>query len=1225
MRSKLFLILIFTLLAALPAHQPLRAAVDETPQTVVNSDAYSFTTADPGLYWQTQPRCVSETPAIEEVRILRAKVTGLEPRTVFVRQTELPAGSCTPSSPGQVQAATGKEITTPTQTGYRILSNIIADATHIYWMDASGLVRLPTTANPGDTPEAVLPNLANTTYNELAMDTDRIFGYSDGHLWQVNKANPNGGLAIGYTGPESASQLRYDGEFLYMIWGPNRHLRRYTVEGAVHKIAENVKTYLAMGAQLRFSGVAIKTYKFVYYVPNSATEIIRYDNVNGEYLPVYNNVNRLPPGFNGALTALAPGNRLTLNSLNSIFFFERRTERCGGFVCPAVDYLFRLGSGGGEPGAVYFTNQQGGSLQSSGDFLLWNELPPLTPVAGPIKRLTKDASTLPSINLRVTGMNITQGVQLPDNSIRLIQHRPTFVRLFVKSDGVSVANVSARLTAIWDGAVRETIAPTRRELMVQQYPNKDNLDHGFLFELPAHWTLHNDLRLRGQLNPFGFPLEPTFDDNGAEYGPFHFDPAPDFRMLILRTGYTWDNKDGNPNNDFHRANDLDQIESWLWRAYPLGLRPGSETISFLDYTDDGLGARTRDFNNFDQCQYLFNDKNKNKVVDAGETDDRNLCASYYLHERLLALRNELKLPKDHYIYASVVGLARGSASGNGPVANGPDLSAGAFATAGFYAGHEIGHLLGRGHPKDMSGPYPGCGHSADDPNFPYFFNWIGGYIPDRQVTGFDSRLWVPGAVPRRLMRLFDVREVMGYCNTPDQWLSDYTYNGIYDRLRAQPGPQLAVNAASRLDGDWLTIAGALWPESEQGAITSVRRVASVLGEGVTNEGDYTLQQLSADGGVLASQSFTPTLVSDSEGAQSFYLTMAFAAGATSVQIIHQETGTVIASQSLSPSPPQISLPAIAANTQATADIITLTWEASDPDGDSLIFDVLYSVDGGITFLPLQTGLTATQVAVDSANLPGGDLIFQVVAYDGVNTTAVNSIPFTVAAKPPSPRILQPAEGAQFQYGQPVNLSGYARDLQDGSLSDENTLVWSNQNGVLGVGPQLSISDLPVGQNLITLQATNSLGQSGVYTVTILVGDELAPPPPTLAVDVMSLGWQVAVDTTTVQTATVGISNSGGDGILTWTVTSDVAWLTVDPVTGAVPASFTAFADPAGMAANSNHSGTLTITSTDALGRNQSKIIPVTMQIGAGSIWSPPPLPDNPTGANSQVFLPVVHR
>ena len=49
-------------------------------------------------------------------------------------------------------------------------------------------------------------------------------------------------------------------------------------------------------------------------------------------------------------------------------------------------------------------------------------------------------------NLRITGMEVTQGIQDLANSVLLVSGRRTFVRVYVKSDGPAVPGVTATLS-----------------------------------------------------------------------------------------------------------------------------------------------------------------------------------------------------------------------------------------------------------------------------------------------------------------------------------------------------------------------------------------------------------------------------------------------------------------------------------------------------------------------------------------------------------------------------------------------------------------------------------------------------------------------------------------------------------------------------------------------------------------------------------------------------------
>ena len=125
--------------------------------------------------------------------------------------------------------------------------------------------------------------------------------------------------------------------------------------------------------------------------------------------------------------------------------------------------------------------------------------------------------------------------------------------------------------------------------------------------------------------------------------------------------------------------------------------------------------------------------------------------------------------------------------------------------------------------------------------------------------------------------------------------------------------------------------------------------------------------------------------------------------------------------------------------------------------------------------------TAHQSTVEKA-------LFKVIASDGVNTGQDQSDgTFQVARKAPVAFIIAPNEGAHFVPEQQVMLVGEGYDPEDGNLPDAGLSWSSDRQGDLGTGRQLSVTGLQLGWHVITLQATDSDGQSGAATVSVYVG------------------------------------------------------------------------------------------------------------------------------------------
>jgi hypothetical protein len=1176
--------------APAPAPHPLATGditIQDTPTALVGSGVTSYALAAPKVFWHTDtvvcPPGLASQPA------------GPSPYTETISRI------ATYGSPVRQLFAEGRNC------GIRLVnSNIAADADYVYFLTSTGLQRLSTNANPGDPPQMV--NALVAGYGELADGGDRTYyivrSGNNSYIGYVLKSN-NQRVQLTALG-SAAYNLSTDGEFIYYLVSGNLNRLKPGVDSGV-PIVTAVSGYFAEGQRLS----CLLNPPVCFYSKNVYVG-------KGNRVYIYNNNNNTL-GASPIYTSADPTAAVTgmVTDSSKLFLIEQRS--CGTFCSTYV--LIRTPRSGGQVDVLRSTSASMTHLTTNGDFLFWQDgsCCVISQTEGSIQRLPKDATALPQINMRVTGIEVTQGIQNLSNSVPLIKNRRTFVRLYVRSDGASVAGVSAQLSApaLGFGAWVMPVNPVGTTITVRNSPSRNDINQSFLFELPWNWTNRSSLTLQAELNLYKVPLEPNYADNSTSIS-LTFNNSPSLSVQFFRLNYTIGGTTYRP----RITDDVLKTYSWILRAYPIGGTVGQNFKPTL-WDVDGSTQLGRWVNR------ASSDCTASKIGDS----DLDLCASYYTNGWLKYYRDHGWVPDTNSFYYGMIS----DASNNFPrgqalytkTSVGPAGTPGQFFSLGqgwdtdgsyadWYAGHEIGHSLGRAHPSSGNS----CGHSASDPSYPYPNAQIG--PNDGSMEGFDrgdpsfgiAKAVLPGTV---------WHDMMSYCS--NQWISDYTYNGIYSYMIAHPSaaPTLASteqSIAPAVSGDFLAVAGVINTAANTAGFSLVRRLTSAANQPPLTPGGYIIRLLNAQNGTLVDYPFTPQQSAESQ-LLGFDQVVNFVAGTRKVQIVKQNGGQVLASQPISANPPTIGNVALQGAPSPVSGVVTLGWSASDADGDPLTFDIFYSRNNGATFQPVKMGATGASTPIDTAQLGGsGTAILRVVASDGVHSAEASSAPFVMASKPPQPYILTPGDATHIHYGQLVNFSGMAFDAQDGTVG-AGGLIWKNAQGtIIGGGPLLSLTDLLVGTNHIALIATNSAGLSANTSITVIVDDDLSLPGPTLTAGPGQVSWHVAAGATQAQTAQISIGNAGSM-TLNWTASSDQPWLTLNAASGSVgdgdPSTLMLTANPAGMASGTTHSATLTLTKP-AAGGDPAQTILIPVSLSVGDVWNNV----EPVGGN-KVYLPLVVR
>ncbi len=855
--------------------------------------------------------------------------------------------------------------------------------------------------------------------------------------------------------------------------------------------------------------------------------------------------------------------------------------------------------------------------------------PSSTPTASstPSPTITPTATKVPTpntLNYTAYAIEVTQGIQDLSNTVPLIRGKTAWVRAYVRrTGGASSPLVSAQLWHIVNNQrVGSPVYPSNPggKLAPPTSPNRNQLGDAFYFPVPSSWLNASTLQVEVTVNPgkvsggcgilcFFFwwreADETNYTDNTVRSPLLTMQNVPVMRLHLYNVVYS-------RNNKWYKATSaqMDEIEGWLRRAYPISglIVQRSETTMpessiYTSGTDDK--------------------GNPTYFLDAGK-----------VNQRLNLVRNIFKAYdptfREQDRYYGVATNASGDfmrGLGGGYISSGPTGPKGGSWTweqdsanyGDWYAGHEIGHTWGRGHPVPagyVSETNKGCGHSRSDPNYPYpnaviggynQFLWLGGNLwitfPPNRYYGFDVGLHRP------VIRGPDWTDVMSYC--ANEWTSDYTYNGI--RAQMQSEGFVVASQVMAPAGDFLLIQGEIAPDGNSATLGEILTLPAAS-QPLPDPGAYSLEMRDSGGAILASHSFTPTVYADegtpSDGIGFVNLVIPAVGGTQSIELRRGET--LLAVRTVSAHPPTATLLSPNGGESVGPAGVTVSWQMMDEDNDPLSAAILFSPDNGTSWQALQTGITGTtSVEVPYSLLSGTEQgLMRVLVSDGVRTAMDDSdAVFSVQRNAPEVAFLSPLPDSSFVVSQTVALAASAYDREDGQLANAGFTWTSDLDGPLGTGANLSLDTLSAGQHTVSVTATDSDGTGTTVTRTVAIGQDVTAAPNLLAVAPQTVQLVAFVGTTAPVTGTLAIrdanASTGVTPPLSWTASNDAAWLSLSLSSGTAPSDMTVSADPSGFATGI-YTGTVTINAGTA-----SRSALVSLEVVAA-------LPN-------QIFVPVVVR
>jgi hypothetical protein len=340
------------------------------------------------------------------------------------------------------------------------------------------------------------------------------------------------------------------------------------------------------------------------------------------------------------------------------------------------------------------------------------------------------------LNLTIGGMYVTQTVQTLGRTVPLVPNKSGLLRVFVTANQTNSATPAVRARIYNGGTLVTTINIPAPGSSVPQTVVESSIGSSWNAVIPAA-QLQPGYTLLVDVDPTNTVAEGSESDNQypASGTPvsLNVQPVSTFQIRMVPVAQSANGQTGNVT-----TGNANSFLSWLKRLYPIttvdvDVRSTFTTSAPALVADDANGAWVQ----------ILSELNALRTTDASS----------------------------RYYYGVVHTTYTSGIAGLGYVPGRAAMGWDYLPSGDEVLAHEVGHNFGRWH-----APCGGAGGA--DPAFPYAGGSIGVYGYDLTTLSLKT--------PAN-------NDIMGYCNS--DWISDYTYNAVFNYRQLNPFVAAAGNQA----------------------------------------------------------------------------------------------------------------------------------------------------------------------------------------------------------------------------------------------------------------------------------------------------------------------------------------------------------------------------------------------------------------------------------------------
>lgn len=666
-------------------------------------------------------------------------------------------------------------------------------------------------------------------------------------------------------------------------------------------------------------------------------------------------------------------------------------------------------------------------------------------------------------------LEVTQVIQNLDNAIPLYSEKTTHIRAFIQHSAPARIG-DAKLHVTRNGREIEG-SPLSSRYSLSTPPDafkvRDQLESSLLFKLPAADATGT---LEFSLNATNVVYQKTRGPSTDLKVKVTFEPVK--KLQVKFVDIAWEGMSSN--NVMSISDTLDEVAK-LYSQFPINASSFAYSTGQLTVNN---GAQT----------------NLNEML--------LQLTTFRAHDRCAESCGRI-------YYGVVKNLnVGGLAYAGGVVGTGARLVDDPEGFARHNAGHEIAHSLGLHHAVHTDSGDKKMGHCeesapADAPDYPYSAE-IDGHQVDAlgpMDSGVAALVYGMDNLLQKVNSPYKIFELMSYCGNKVnryEWVSQYSYGRIATALQERFGSvsaraaALNLAAAAEPPADFLLVRGLIDPVTGGVQWRPFSQLVRASSPEMPPAGAWELRLLNGQGALLHSVTFQPEwpvtepLSPVARGA--FVIPVPANPNYRRAEVI--QNNTPVGAIQASAGPPTVRLLSPNGNENISSPTVTISWEASDPDNDPLLFTVQFSPDLGNTWETLAVDWSGRSYTLARSYLSASTMaLIRVIASDGfLSAWDVSDNPFRVANQEPAGIIVSPGNGQAFAGTQTIDFESVAFDKEEGPLQGRQIQWVSDKNGPLGFGNELHrvASSLAQGQHTITLLVTDAQGAEHRSTVNITI-------------------------------------------------------------------------------------------------------------------------------------------